>query len=159
MKFPKIFICDVDGVMTNGQFFYDKKGKVMKIFGADDHDALLLLKKFIKILFISADKKGFGISKRRIVDDMNFKLFLVSSKDRLSWIKKRYDLSEIIYMADGIFDHAIMKKVRYSICPSDGFYLTKKNSDFVTKSKGGNRAVAEASIHILKKFFKKDIIS
>ncbi len=44
---PKIFLIDVDGVMTNGQFTYTKEGKIMKNFGPDDHDGLSLLKKFI----------------------------------------------------------------------------------------------------------------
>ena len=30
---PKIFLLDVDGVMTNGQFLYSSKGKSFKIFG------------------------------------------------------------------------------------------------------------------------------
>lgn len=42
----------------------------MKIFGPDDNDAISLLKEFIDIRFISGDKKGFSISKKRIVDDM-----------------------------------------------------------------------------------------
>ena len=36
----KNFILDVDGVMTTGQFFYTAGGKVMKVFGPDDSDAL-----------------------------------------------------------------------------------------------------------------------
>ena len=35
----KVFILDVDGVMTTGQFFYSKDGKQMKVFGPDDNDA------------------------------------------------------------------------------------------------------------------------
>ena len=37
---PKIFLIDVDGVMTTGQFAYTANGKTMKIFGPDDNDAL-----------------------------------------------------------------------------------------------------------------------
>ena len=44
---PKIFLLDVDGVMTNGQFLYSSKGKSFKIFGPDDHDGLSLLKPFL----------------------------------------------------------------------------------------------------------------
>ena len=43
---PKIFVLDVDGVLTNGQFLYDQNGKSHKIFGADDSDALKLLEPF-----------------------------------------------------------------------------------------------------------------
>ena len=39
----KNFVIDVDGVMTDGQFYYTAEGKVMKVFGPNDHDALLLL--------------------------------------------------------------------------------------------------------------------
>ena len=49
MKIPKVFILDVDGVLTTGQFFYSEEGKIMKIFGPDDNDGLSLLKPFIDL--------------------------------------------------------------------------------------------------------------
>ena len=61
---PKIFILDVDGVMTTGEFFYSEEGKLLKIFGPDDHDALSLLKSYMDIRFITGDKKGFKISQK-----------------------------------------------------------------------------------------------
>ena len=88
---------------------------------------------------------------------MGYKLIKVSSEKRLSWIKKNFDLSETIYMGDGIYDHLIMKKVFYSISTSNSSDNAKKYSSFVTKRTGGNRAVAEACLHILKKFFKYSI--
>ena len=71
--------------------------------------------------------------------------------------RKRYDLNKTIYIGDGIFDYLVMKKVKYSICPSNSDMLCKKYSNFVTKRSGGDRAVSEACRHILKKFFKKNI--
>ena len=73
---PKIFLLDVDGVMTNGQFIYSSQGKKFKIFGPDDHDALSLLKPFLEIRFLTGDKKGFKITQKRIVNDMKFPLNL-----------------------------------------------------------------------------------
>ena len=52
--------------MTTGQFFYDENGKRYKVFGPDDADALKILKRFMNIVFVSADKRGFKISKKRI---------------------------------------------------------------------------------------------
>jgi len=127
----------------------------MKIFGPDDHDGLSLLKNYLEIRFVTGDKTGFNISKRRIVDDMKFPLDLVSTVNRIQWISKYYDLSDVIYMGDGIFDHYVMRKVLYSIAPHDADLNAKKYANFVTKRNGGNRAVAEASLHILKKFFVK----
>ena len=55
-------------------------------------------------------------------------------------------------MGDGIFDHYVMKQVAYSIAPSNADQ-NAKYTDFVTERSGGDRAVAEACIHILNKFF------
>ena len=149
----KHFILDVDGVMTTGQFLYSEEGKAYKVFGPDDADGLALVKPLIQVQFISADKRGFPISERRISQDMGYPLSLVASADRLEWISRQCDLSEVIYMADGMVDASIFPHVGYSICPANGFHLTKDAASFVTRHEAGNRAVAEACLHIIDRFF------
>lgn len=151
---PSVFILDVDGVLTDGTFYYTTEGKVMKKFGADDNDALSLLKPYMKIFFVTGDKRGFDISKKRIVDDMHMQLELVSTIRRIDWIKQRFDPGEVIYMGDGIFDHYVMREVGYSISTADADENAKNAASYVTKRTGGHRAVAEASLHILERFFK-----
>jgi len=150
---PRIFIIDVDGVMTTGQFLYSESGKQMKVFGPDDNDGLGLLNPHIEIRFITGDRKGFSISNKRIKEDMNFNLDLVSTIKRIDWIKERYNPEEVIYMGDGIFDHYVMKEVGYSIAPANSDKIAKEYADFVTDRSGGDRAVAEACLYIMEKFF------
>jgi 3-deoxy-D-manno-octulosonate 8-phosphate phosphatase (KDO 8-P phosphatase) len=150
---PTCFILDVDGVMTTGHFLYSADGKVMKIFGPDDNDGLSLLKANLEIRFITGDKKGLPISKKRIVDDMKYELDVVSTIRRVEWIKERYPLNNVIYMGDGIFDHYVMREVGYSIAPANADKLAKQHANFVTERSGGDRAVAEACLHIMEKFF------
>ncbi|MEC8225535.1 MAG: HAD hydrolase family protein, partial [Pseudomonadota bacterium] len=138
-----VFILDVDGVMTTGQFFYTKNGKFGKIFGPDDHDALSLIKEFIEVRFITGDKKGFDISKRRIVKDMKFRLDLVSTVKRVDWIKKKYKLEETIYMGDGIMDIPVMEKVGFAVAVNDAHPLIKKLAHYTTLLPGGFGAVRE----------------
>ena len=126
-KFTNLII-DVDGAMTTGHFIYNSKGKVYKIFGPDDNDALSLLNKYININFVTGDKKGFLISKRRIVNDMKYELDLVSTTKRLAWINSRFDSNKVIYIGDGIFDHYVMKGVSYSIAPNNADILAKKTA-------------------------------
>jgi len=147
------FILDVDGVLTTGHFFYSVDGKMMKIFGPDDNDALSLLRPYLEIRFITGDRKGFDITRKRVVDDMKYPLDLVSTIKRVEWIGERYPLQRVIYMGDGIFDHIVMKQVGYAIAPANADHLAKEAANFVTERKGGDRAVAEACLHILKKFF------
>ena len=108
---PLALVLDVDGVMTTGQFAYTAEGKAFKMFGPDDHDALLLLKEHLAIHFVSGDRRGFDISCRRIVDDMKFLLDLVSTIDRLPWIAQRWDPGQIIYMGDGLLDLEVFAAV------------------------------------------------
>ena len=153
MNFKNLII-DVDGVLTTGQFFYSAEGKIYKVFGNDDHDALSLLRNKVNIVMVTGDKKGFAISKKRIVDDMHFPLELVSTFERVAWIKERYDLKETIYIGDGIYDGLVFTEVGYSIAPANAFFKTKEKADFVTISKGGEGAVAEACVHLMDKFFE-----
>lgn len=150
----KNLILDVDGVMTDGKFLYSKNGKEYKTFGPDDSDALNIVKDIINIHFVSGDKRGFEITKKRIVDDMGFPLDQVSTFDRVSWIKDHYDPTETIYMGDGIFDALVFKQVAYSIAPQNAFFKTKQEADFVTSKNGGEGAVAQAVFHIMEKFFE-----
>ncbi|HAE75930.1 MAG TPA: phosphatase [Alphaproteobacteria bacterium] len=126
----------------------------MKVFGPDDNDALSLLKPYLETRFVTGDKKGYPISKKRISDDMKFQLDLVSTIHRVEWIKERYNLAEVIYMGDGIFDHYVMQRVGYSIAPANADKLTASQANYVTKRSGGDRAVAEACLHILEEFFE-----
>jgi 3-deoxy-D-manno-octulosonate 8-phosphate phosphatase (KDO 8-P phosphatase) len=152
---PKNFIIDVDGVFTDGKYYYTAEGKIMKQFGPDDHDALSLLSDKLYIHTITGDKRGFPITKKRIVDDMVLPLDLVSTFERVDWLKKRFNLNETIYMGDSIYDPLVFKAVAYSIAPANAFYKTKEAADFITHARGGEGAVAEACIHILEKFFHK----
>ena len=151
---PTVFILDVDGVLTTGHFLYSREGKIMKVFGPDDNDGLSLLSSSIDIQFVTGDRKGFAISKKRIVDDMNYPLELVSTIRRIEWIRRRFNPKDVIYMGDGIFDHYVMKEVGYSIAPANSDTNAKKYADFVTERSGGDRAVAEACLHILDTFFE-----
>lgn len=151
---PKIFILDVDGVFTDGKFYYTVDGKVAKRFGPEDNDGLSLLKGKIEFRAVSGDKNGFAITKRRIEQDMKMQLDQVSTFERIDWIKERYNPQEVIYMGDGIYDPLVFREVAYSIAPANAFYTTKKHANFVTKARGGEGAVAEACLHILDMFFE-----
>lgn len=149
---PKQFILDVDGVLTDGGFYYTVDGKVMKKFGADDNDALSLLRPYLDIIFVTGDKRGFEISNKRVTD-MHFELQLVSTIKRIDWIKEKFNPNEVIYMGDGIFDHYVMKEVGYAIATADSDEHAKKYANYITSRTGGKRAVAEACLHIMEKFF------
>ncbi len=152
----KNFILDVDGVFTDGKFHYSSEGKVFKVFGDADNDALSIIKNRLHIEMVTGDKRGFPITKKRINEDMGFQVSLVSTFERINWITERFDPNETIYMGDGIYDPLVFQKVGFSIAPNNAFYNTKKYAKFITNSNGGEGAVAEAVIYIIENIFKED---
>jgi 3-deoxy-D-manno-octulosonate 8-phosphate phosphatase (KDO 8-P phosphatase) len=155
---PEFLIFDVDGVFTDGKFYYTSKGKHMKVFGPDDATVIGITKEFIKIVVITADKRGFSITRKRIQEDLHLELHLVGEVERIKWIEERYPVASTIYMGDGVLDPLVFKKVAYSIAPKNASEQVRRKADFVTKTSGGDRAVAEACLHILKKFFGQSIL-
>ncbi len=151
---PKYLVFDVDGVMTTGQFLYSKNGKEYKIFGPHDNDGIKLLKNKIKIIFITADKRGYPITKKRIVDDMKQQLYVVGEDERYEFIKNGYGFKNTIYMGDGIHDVEILKECLFSISPQNARKETKKVVHYVTPSKSAEGAVLDACLKIDSLFFK-----
>lgn len=155
---PKYFVLDTDGVLTDGQFHYSAAGKVYKVFGADDHEALTLLKPYLDIFIVTADQRGLPITHKRVVDDMELNLHLVPSQNRVKWICDLFDPNLTIYMGDGLFDASVFEAVAYSIAPANASKRTRKKASYVTRSRGAEGAVAEASLHIARKFFRTNLI-
>ena len=57
-------------------------------------------------------------------------------------------------MGDSIFDSIVLQRVAYGIAPKNADKYAKKSSKHITTASGGDRAVSEACVFILKKFFK-----
>lgn len=153
LETPRHFVLDVDGVMSTGQFLYDTQGKRFKVFGPDDADALSFLKPFLQIHFVSADHRGFLITRKRIEEDMGYSLRNLNWKQRHTWIETELGFDKVIYMGDGIMDTPCLKDCTYAIAPANAHRYAVEQADFVTASRSGERAVADACIHILERYF------
>lgn len=144
-------VFDVDGVLTDGSFLYDDTSKAYKRFGTHDGDGLDMLKPHIDIRFISADMRGFGISKAR-VGHLGFELEYVKSEDRLRYMTD-LGLETTIFVADGYHDVPALEAVAYSIAPRNARREALAVVDYVTESRGGEGAVLDACLRIIEKFF------
>ena len=144
----KVVIFDVDGVMTTGQFLYSSNGKEYKIFGPHDNDGIKMIRGIVEILFVTADKRGYPITERRIVDERGQKLCLVSEDERYDFIEARYGMSNVVYMGDGYYDAKILKSCFFGIVPNNARVEAKESADYITPSNSGEGAVLDACLKI-----------
>jgi len=145
----KNFILDVDGVLTDGRVLYSNLGKIYKVFGPHDKDGIKLIKPYVNIQFITADKIGYPISVARIVKDWQFpesSLHLVSEESRMQWFIDKVDLDTTAFMGDGIHDAPILQKVKFGIAPANARIEAKNAAKYVTPSKSGEGAVLDACL-------------
>jgi 3-deoxy-D-manno-octulosonate 8-phosphate phosphatase (KDO 8-P phosphatase) len=151
----ELIVFDVDGVMTDGRFDYSAEGKQLKSFGPDDADALKLLTAVTPVVFVSADRRGFPITERRIAGDMGHEVQLVPSGGRLDWIAARAPLDRVAYMGDSFTDIPVLKEVDVGITTADALPGVRQAATYVTQRRGGDRAVAEACFYLLVEQFQQ----
>ena len=144
-----MMVCDVDGVLTDGTFSYSENGKFTKTFGPHDSDALNLAKSTIDILFISADKRGFGISQSR-VKDMGFELKLVASHDRKELISTIQKDRRVIFVGDSFTDEDALRGADLSFTPANAHTVAKKAASHILKADGGHGAVSEVCLLLIR---------
>lgn len=147
-----VFVLDFDGTLTNGKMWYNKNGKYLKCFGCDDFDLLKEISLFIKVNVITADKRGFPIAQKRIKDEMGLQLDLVSGKykERWNWIKEKYPFETIIFMGEGWSDYYCLKNANLGITTMDALNHVRDSADVIINRRGGDRAVAEAILYIVR---------
>jgi len=144
------FVVDVDGVMTTGQFLYSSEGKAYKIFGPHDADGLNLIKDKVNIIFISADFRGFSISKKRI-EDMGFPIEHVTEGKRYDYVKEKFGFENTVYMGDGLNDIGLIKDCKFGIAPSNARGEAKEAAGYITPSKSAEGAVCDACLEIKRR--------
>ena len=144
-------ISDVDGVLTDGKFHYSDKGKVFKIFGSHDADALKLLAKDkrVSIFFITADGRGFDISSKRLFD-IGFEVKLMNPTERVNFISKLKQEFFTIYVGDSFTDVDAIKICNFSIVPHNAHLKAKECSNLVTKTNSAEGAMSEICLLIME---------
>lgn len=144
-------VTDVDGVLTDGGFYYDETGKVIKKFGPHDSDGFKIIASLgINCVAISADQRGFGITKRRLTD-MGVPITLVSEKDRFNWINEKFGFDNTCFIGDGYHDISSLQRANLGIAPINAPEIVKSSADIVTTASGGNGVIFEVALILQKK--------
>lgn len=146
-KNKSIVISDCDGCLTDGKFIYTVDGKVAKVYGPHDNDGVKLLKKNgFDVIFISADKRGFEITKKRI-NDMGCELYYVPESQRKQFVEDYIkDYTYSIFFGDGISDIEAGECATEFFCPENARREVKDVADYITESKGGEGAFLDLAL-------------
>lgn len=149
-----ILISDIDGIITNGYHYYSNENKVFKAFGSNDREAIEILNHyFTKIIFITADKLGFEITKKRVEIDMQQTLLYVNSKDRKEYLSSFNE--PIWFLGDGIKDAQCQIKVDFFITVQNATSYSKEVADLILPTIGGSNVLSELAFKIERNVIRR----
>ena len=150
----KLFLCDVDGVLTDGSIFIGGE-REFKRFNIRDGLGLVLLRRAgLKVGWVSARpspatklradelkidfllQQGDNIGKTAAIEQL-------LARENLSW-------AETCFVGDDIIDLGPLTRAGLAVAVGDAVAEAKAAAHFTTKAAGGRGAVREAVEMILK---------
>lgn len=148
----KLFLCDVDGVLTNATVFIGD-GREFKEFHVRDGLGLRLLQRGgIKVGWIS-NRPSTATQQRADELKVDFLYQAQGSKvDAVEAILKRagLDWDDVCYMGDDVVDLGALRRAGLAIGVPSAIDEVKDLADYVTIAEGGQGAVREVVGLILK---------
>jgi len=153
----KLFLMDVDGVLTDGKMYYFPGGKgemvEVKAFHSLDGIGLRLLNQFGILTGVITGRESPGTEERAKGLGMTYAYQgFLSKLDPLHKILAETGLKpeNVAYMGDDWTDIPVLKRAGLACAPRNALPEVKRASQLVTAKDGGMGAVREACDFILK---------
>ena len=149
----KLFITDVDGVLTDGQITLGTQHQEWKSFHAQDGLGIALAQKAGIAVAIITGRYSEAVERR--AQELNIKFVYQKIKDKrkaLQEIMAELDLTraEIAYIGDDLNDLPILEQAGLRLAVANAVPEVKVRVDYVTEKEGGKGAVREALVLILQ---------
>jgi len=149
----KLVALDVDGVLTDGTFWWDGDEAELKRFSFRDVMGISLAgRKGIVFALISGEKNALI---DRYAAKMNITIVHQGCKDKETALRSiaeslQLDCGNICFMGDDVNDLGALKIAGLAAAPADAHPAVLAVADFVAKKNGGCGAVRELLDYILQ---------
>lgn len=149
----KLFIFDVDGVLTDGSLILLNDGQMARTMNIKDGYALqLAIKKGYEILIVSG---GTSQAVKERLQKLGIKHIYMSLTDKESVVKDflathQINPQQALYMGDDLPDLLPMQCVQLNCCPADAAAEILKVAHYVSSFTGGKGCVRDVIEKVLK---------
>jgi 3-deoxy-D-manno-octulosonate 8-phosphate phosphatase (KDO 8-P phosphatase) len=145
-KSIRLFILDVDGVLTDGSLILLDDGQMVRTMNIRDGYALqLAIKEGYSIVVISGGNSE-AVTKRLQKLGVNSVHMGITNKKALLekfMLENNFEKHEVLYMGDDIPDVEPMKLAGLACCPADAATEVKNISHYISYLNGGKGCVRE----------------
>jgi N-acylneuraminate cytidylyltransferase len=151
----KLFLSDVDGVLTDGGMYYSENGDELKKFNTRDGTAFQLLRgKGIKVGVVTSENTAI-VQNRAKKLNLDYAIQGAGKAEKLAAVQKickelGISLAETSYVGDDINCKELLENVGYAFCPKDAVEDIKSiNGIKVVECNGGDGVIR----NIAERFF------
>ena len=149
----RVFLMDVDGVLTGGGIYLGSQEMEFKRFHVHDGMGITLLRTAGLRVGILTGRTSEAVTLRS--KELDIDIVYQGSHNKLkgyAYLKERYGFEdhEVLYVGDDIQDIPILKRVALPVCVKDADAEAKRYAAFVTEKKAGEGAIREIAIWFLK---------
>jgi 3-deoxy-D-manno-octulosonate 8-phosphate phosphatase (KDO 8-P phosphatase) len=154
LKRVKLFLCDVDGVLTDGSIFIGG-AREFKRFNIRDGLGLVLAQRAgLKTGWVSARPSA---ATQMRAQELKID-FLVQQGDRISktgaierlLAREKLDWQEVCFVGDDVVDLGPLARAGIGVAVADARPQVRAAADFITRAAGGRGAVRETIEMILR---------
>ncbi|HTX22514.1 MAG TPA: HAD hydrolase family protein [Candidatus Aquilonibacter sp.] len=154
LKAIRLFLCDVDGVLTDGSIFIGGEREFKRFDIRDGLGLVLLRRAGLKIGWVSARP---SLATKMRAKELKIH-FLVQQGDRLSktgaieklLAQEKISWEEVCFVGDDVVDLGPLTRAGLGVAVADARPQVKAAADFVTGATGGRGAVRETIEMILR---------
>lgn len=143
----KLFVCDIDGVFSDGRIYLGNDGEELKAFHTKDgYGIKALIKSGVDVAVITG--RNSNIVTQRM-SALTVKHIIQGQEDKLPALKNLLNTlnltpDQVAYIGDDMPDHCCMSYIGFSIAVNDAHPAILNIADFTTSIKGGFGAVRES---------------
>ena len=148
----KLFLSDVDGVLTDAGMYYTESGDEFKKFSTYDGMGFQLLQKTgVKVGIITSEDRDLN---RRRAKKLGLDFDFHGAKDKLQIVKdlcekENVSLDEIAYVGDDVNCFALLSNIGFAACPNNAVEKIKLIPNIIQLEKNGGEGVVREFIELI----------
>ncbi|KAA5532322.1 HAD-IIIA family hydrolase [Taibaiella lutea] len=149
----KVFVFDIDGVLTDGMLHVQEDGELLRRMNIKDGYALqLAVKKGYKVWIISGGKTN-AVKQR--LNKLGVEDVYIAVDDKITLLnslieKGNYPSAALLYMGDDMPDVKAMMLCGLRTCPADAVAEVKAVSQYISPLNGGYGCARDVIEKVLK---------
>ena len=149
----KLFVFDIDGVLTDGSLILLDNGEMARTMNIKDGYGLqLAVKKGYDVLVISG---GNSNAVKLRLEKLGVKNIFLAVKNKKELLAKyltdnNYQTEQVLYMGDDVPDALVMQAVGLACAPSDAVQEIKAIAHYISLIAGGKGCVRDVIEKVLK---------